>query len=154
MWKTGLPVRSAVLKPHAGWLVVWWVTTCESQLLYVRVRLFSFLLAEFSAHATLPSALHPKDLKPSKIHSPSLTVDLAFVGGVGSRVPCWPDSSWQIFRSATAAFAFVLYLLTERVDLVLSDAGVTGILAVAFAVAWKVFATDWNVLICRWKARI
>ena len=35
VWKTGLPVRSAVLKPHAGWLVVWWVTTCESQLLYV-----------------------------------------------------------------------------------------------------------------------
>ncbi|KAL2872481.1 hypothetical protein BJX67DRAFT_369142 [Aspergillus lucknowensis] len=24
VWKTGLPVRSAVLKPHAGWLVVWW----------------------------------------------------------------------------------------------------------------------------------
>ncbi|KAL5343973.1 hypothetical protein BJX70DRAFT_385225 [Aspergillus crustosus] len=23
-WKTGLPVRSAVLKPLAGWLVVWW----------------------------------------------------------------------------------------------------------------------------------
>ncbi|KAL3470015.1 hypothetical protein BJX99DRAFT_58226 [Aspergillus californicus] len=30
VWKTGLPVRSAVLKPHAGQLVVWWVTTCES----------------------------------------------------------------------------------------------------------------------------
>jgi hypothetical protein len=35
VWKTGLPVRSAVLKPHAGWLVVGWVTTSESQLLYV-----------------------------------------------------------------------------------------------------------------------
>ncbi|KAJ5950036.1 hypothetical protein N7454_001620 [Penicillium verhagenii] len=35
VWKTGLPVRSAVLKPHAGQLVVWWVTTCESWLLYV-----------------------------------------------------------------------------------------------------------------------
>ena len=35
MWKTGLPVRSAVLKPHAGWLVVGWVTTSESRLLYV-----------------------------------------------------------------------------------------------------------------------
>ena len=34
-WKTGLPVRSAVLKPLAGWLVVGWVTTSESQLLYV-----------------------------------------------------------------------------------------------------------------------
>uniref|UniRef100_A0A093VJN1 Putative CDP-alcohol phosphatidyltransferase class-I family protein C22A12.08c n=1 Tax=Talaromyces marneffei PM1 TaxID=1077442 RepID=A0A093VJN1_TALMA len=35
VWRTGLPVRSAVLKPHAGWLVVGWVTTSESQLLYV-----------------------------------------------------------------------------------------------------------------------
>ena len=35
VWRTGLPVRSAVLKPHAGQLVVWWVTTCESWLLYV-----------------------------------------------------------------------------------------------------------------------
>ncbi|KAJ5973926.1 hypothetical protein N7481_011136 [Penicillium waksmanii] len=42
VWRTGLPVRSAVLKPHAGRLVVWWVTTCESLLLYVFVftRLF------------------------------------------------------------------------------------------------------------------
>ena len=37
--KTGLPVRSAVLKPRAGWLVVGWVTTSESQLLIV----FGFL---------------------------------------------------------------------------------------------------------------
>ncbi|KAJ5394022.1 L-lysine 2-3-aminomutase [Penicillium crustosum] len=35
VWKTGLPVRSAVLKPHAGELVVGWVTTSESSLLYV-----------------------------------------------------------------------------------------------------------------------
>ncbi|KAJ5425427.1 L-lysine 2-3-aminomutase [Penicillium sp. CMV-2018d] len=34
VWKTGLPVRSAVLKPHAGELVVGWVTTSESSLLY------------------------------------------------------------------------------------------------------------------------
>ncbi|KAJ5146126.1 uncharacterized protein N7515_000690 [Penicillium bovifimosum] len=40
VWKTGLPVRSAVLKPHAGELVVGWVTTSESSLLYV---LFLFL---------------------------------------------------------------------------------------------------------------
>ena len=40
VWRTGLPVRSAVLKPHAGRLVVWWVTTCESLLLYVFVFLF------------------------------------------------------------------------------------------------------------------
>ncbi|KAJ5199508.1 L-lysine 2-3-aminomutase [Penicillium cf. griseofulvum] len=33
VWKTGLPVRSAVLKPHAGELVVGWVTTSESSLL-------------------------------------------------------------------------------------------------------------------------
>ncbi|KAL5365524.1 hypothetical protein BJX96DRAFT_14018 [Aspergillus floccosus] len=35
VWKAGLPVRSAVLKPHAGQLVVGWVTTSESWLLYV-----------------------------------------------------------------------------------------------------------------------
>jgi hypothetical protein len=35
VWKTGFPVRSAVLKPHAGELVVGWVTTSESSLLYV-----------------------------------------------------------------------------------------------------------------------
>ena len=32
---TGLPVRSAILKPHAGMLVVGSVTTSESVLLYV-----------------------------------------------------------------------------------------------------------------------
>jgi hypothetical protein len=36
---TGLPVRSAILKPHAGVLVVGSVTTSESALLYV----FDFL---------------------------------------------------------------------------------------------------------------
>lgn len=41
VWRTGLPVRSAVLKPHAGRLVVGWVTTSESRLLYVFA---SFLL--------------------------------------------------------------------------------------------------------------
>ena len=35
IWKTGLPVRSAVLKPYAGRLVVGWVTTSESLLLIV-----------------------------------------------------------------------------------------------------------------------
>ncbi|KAJ5512629.1 L-lysine 2-3-aminomutase [Penicillium fimorum] len=35
VWKTGLPVRSAVLKPHAGELVVGWVTTSESSLFFV-----------------------------------------------------------------------------------------------------------------------
>ena len=46
VWRTGLPVRSAVLKPHAGELVVGWVTTSESSLMYV----FIFLLL-FSIHA-------------------------------------------------------------------------------------------------------
>ena len=41
VWKTGLPVRSAVLKPHAGRLVVGWVTTSEHRLLYVFVFLFA-----------------------------------------------------------------------------------------------------------------
>jgi hypothetical protein len=44
VWKTGLPVRSAVLKPHAGWLVVGWVTTSESQLLYVFLLISRFSL--------------------------------------------------------------------------------------------------------------
>jgi hypothetical protein len=34
-WNTGLPVRSAVLKPCAGRLVVGWVTTSEYLLLIV-----------------------------------------------------------------------------------------------------------------------
>src|SRR3954452_16798046 len=42
VWRTGLPVRSAVLKPHAGELVVRWVTTSESSLLHV-FSLFLFL---------------------------------------------------------------------------------------------------------------
>ena len=48
VWKTGLPVRSAVLKPHAGRLVVGWVTTSESRLLYV--LFFFFLLASNESH--------------------------------------------------------------------------------------------------------
>ncbi len=38
-WNTGLPVRSAVLKPCAGRLVVGWVTTSEYRLLIVFVCL-------------------------------------------------------------------------------------------------------------------
>ena len=38
--KTGHPVRSAILKPQIGRLVVGWVTTSESLLLYV----FAFLM--------------------------------------------------------------------------------------------------------------
>ena len=44
VWKTGLPVRSAVLKPHAGRLVVGWVTTSESRLLYVFLSSPCFLV--------------------------------------------------------------------------------------------------------------
>jgi hypothetical protein len=43
VWRTGLPVRSAVLKPHAGRLVVGWVTTSESLLLYVFFFIYFFL---------------------------------------------------------------------------------------------------------------
>lgn len=49
VWKTGLPVRSAVLKPHAGWLVVGWVTTSESRLLYVFLFFSFFFLSSFLA---------------------------------------------------------------------------------------------------------
>ncbi|KAJ5293757.1 dUTPase [Penicillium antarcticum] len=38
VWRTGLPVRSAVLKPHAGKLVVRWVTTSESLLFSVSLH--------------------------------------------------------------------------------------------------------------------
>ncbi|KUM55888.1 hypothetical protein ACN42_g11346 [Penicillium freii] len=44
VWTTGLPVRSAVLKPHAGELVVGWVTTSESSLLYVFCFIFQLLV--------------------------------------------------------------------------------------------------------------
>ena len=42
LWRTGLPVRSAVLKPQVGRLVVGWVTTSEYRLLYVLHFLFGF----------------------------------------------------------------------------------------------------------------
>ncbi|PWY87790.1 hypothetical protein BO70DRAFT_421819, partial [Aspergillus heteromorphus CBS 117.55] len=45
VWRTGLPVRSAVLKPHAGRLVVGWVTTSES-LLFVCFCFFFFVFWE------------------------------------------------------------------------------------------------------------
>ncbi|KAI2711953.1 hypothetical protein CBS147332_5589 [Penicillium roqueforti] len=53
VWKTGLPVRSAVLKPHAGELVVGWVTTSESSLLYLvaGTTLWSGLSYVFSNNA-------------------------------------------------------------------------------------------------------
>jgi hypothetical protein len=48
-WKTGLPVRSAVLKPCAGRLVVGWVTTSEYLLLIVFANSF---LVESRSFAT------------------------------------------------------------------------------------------------------
>ncbi|RAL16644.1 hypothetical protein BO97DRAFT_456369, partial [Aspergillus homomorphus CBS 101889] len=58
VWKTGLPVRSAVLKPHAGRLVVGWVTTSESLLLYV-FAFVSCLLLVADLHSFRLSKLQP-----------------------------------------------------------------------------------------------
>ena len=44
-WRAGLPVRSAVLKPCAGWLVVGWVTTSEYRLLIVFFFLVFFFIS-------------------------------------------------------------------------------------------------------------
>ncbi|KAJ5831259.1 L-lysine 2-3-aminomutase [Penicillium rubens] len=58
-----LPVRSAVLKPHAGELVVGWVTTSESSLLYVLIflKLLWFIWKVlFAALLSAPSAHSPK----------------------------------------------------------------------------------------------
>ncbi|PYI31606.1 hypothetical protein BP00DRAFT_343555, partial [Aspergillus indologenus CBS 114.80] len=59
VWKIGLPVRSAVLKPHAGRLVVGWVTTSESLLLYV----FCFIYWLYLEYCTIvvPVAAYPFD---------------------------------------------------------------------------------------------
>ncbi|KAJ5461225.1 L-lysine 2-3-aminomutase [Penicillium daleae] len=57
VWRTGLPVRSAVLKPHAGQLVVWWVTTCESWLLYVFCISY-FVMEIQSTRAVQASNIH------------------------------------------------------------------------------------------------
>ncbi|KAH6020277.1 hypothetical protein HBI82_085710 [Parastagonospora nodorum] len=49
---TRLPVRSAIFKQRTGGLVVRWVTTGESPLLYV----FTFLLATYYRRNTFPFA--------------------------------------------------------------------------------------------------
>ena len=54
MWKIGHPVRSAVLKPHIGRLVLRSVTTGESLLLHVYTFAFLYLQAE-SVHRRLPN---------------------------------------------------------------------------------------------------
>ena len=64
VWKTGLPVRSAVLKPHAGELVVGWVTTSESSLLYV----FCFDTFLFDFNSFRNSLLSPYCLVLQPIH--------------------------------------------------------------------------------------
>jgi hypothetical protein len=45
-WTIGHPVRSAVLKPCTGRLVVGWVTTSEYLLLYVSFSFFAFFVGE------------------------------------------------------------------------------------------------------------
>ena len=51
--KIGLPVRSAILKLRAGWLVVGWVTTSESPLLIV----FDFWIDTLDLETQSSSAL-------------------------------------------------------------------------------------------------
>jgi hypothetical protein len=67
VWKTGLPVRSAVLKPHAGELVVGWVTTSESSLLYVFAHPYFFDL--FGNPLLLPCSSTPSARSPEQHYS-------------------------------------------------------------------------------------
>ncbi|PYH46604.1 hypothetical protein BP01DRAFT_18180 [Aspergillus saccharolyticus JOP 1030-1] len=98
VWKIGLPVRSAVLKPHAGRLVVGWVTTSESLLLYVGAHL-SLLTRWVRRHcrliftpihlssvrsgrdlsklySLLPQPMWPRSTAPLPRITPQLDVDL------------------------------------------------------------------------------
>jgi hypothetical protein len=68
VWKTGLPVRSAVLKPHAGELVVGWVTTSESSLLYVVCIHFFGFVGKFHLAALLRNTLFIYDLVLRHLH--------------------------------------------------------------------------------------
>ena len=64
-WRTGLPVRSAVLKPLAGRLVVGWVTTSESRLLYVFI-FFIFCIVFFClcSPRSISAVLHELGFSP------------------------------------------------------------------------------------------
>lgn len=53
--RIGHPVRSAIHKPQIGRLVVGWVTTSESLLLYVLRRAFAFAGVRFCSPPTFPS---------------------------------------------------------------------------------------------------
>ena len=53
LWKLGHPVRSAVLKPQIGSLVLRWVTTGESGLLYVLHFFWRDEIAEEDRYAHL-----------------------------------------------------------------------------------------------------
>ncbi|EEH09895.1 predicted protein [Histoplasma capsulatum G186AR] len=57
-WKIGLPVRSAVLKPLAGLLVVGWVTTSESGLSVLRTMLciWHIILKQGQEHSCMDPA--------------------------------------------------------------------------------------------------
>ncbi|KAK5807457.1 hypothetical protein VI817_001715 [Penicillium citrinum] len=67
VWRTGLPVRSAVLKPHAGRLVVWWVTTCESLLFLFLSFVEVFALCGYLSTIEMPGRLH-HTLIQSELH--------------------------------------------------------------------------------------
>ncbi|KAJ5788139.1 hypothetical protein N7457_003129, partial [Penicillium paradoxum] len=72
VWKIGLPVRSAVLKPHAGELVVGWVTTSESSLLYVFVFSIVFTCSETPSCRPTLQSIHLSALNIG-CYSPSQT---------------------------------------------------------------------------------
>jgi hypothetical protein len=106
-WNTGLPVRSAILKPCAGRLVVGWVTTSEYLLLIV----FGFLdltkTSNVSWHplrCAMSTILYPS--QASKIHfydSQSLTPN----SGSSKQHPTFSKSHPQIaYRNGRRPSAF------------------------------------------------
>ncbi|PYI15155.1 hypothetical protein BO99DRAFT_393319 [Aspergillus violaceofuscus CBS 115571] len=70
VWKTGLPVRSAVLKPHAGRLVVGWVTTSESLLLTTPShKVKPTTNVDNGGHRDRPSSLDPAISRGSIVYN-------------------------------------------------------------------------------------
>ncbi|KAM5462492.1 putative cardiolipin synthase (CMP-forming) [Microsporum audouinii] len=64
-WKTELPVRSAVLKPLAGRLVVGWVTTSESRLSYLVALTTSWSGLQYIFNKDVVRILHDNKSKDS-----------------------------------------------------------------------------------------
>ncbi|KAH8587490.1 hypothetical protein B0O99DRAFT_526677, partial [Bisporella sp. PMI_857] len=64
--RTGHPVRSAIHKPQIGRLVVGWVTTSESLLLYVFCFFFPSLFLPGDQHAQSSDGGY-QDVRTSKI---------------------------------------------------------------------------------------